>query len=102
MESSSNVSPSSVYVPSVPAADPAWPLVVLDALHPVVDDTPLVLDNTLLALDGTLPGIVLPAAGALPPAAGALPPAAGGRDDHLPLVTPVLDDHRPGIERAVQ
>ena len=41
------MSPWSVGVPSVPAAAPTWPLVALDAFHPVADDTPPDLDDTL-------------------------------------------------------
>ena len=74
MGSSSSVSPWSVGLPSVPAADPAWPLVALDAFLPVANDTPR------------------PAAGVLPPAAADLPPVAPFLDDTLPGVAPVRDD----------
>ena len=66
MGSSSSVSPWSVGVPSVPAAAPAWPLVALDAMYPVVNNTPR------------------PAAGVLPLAAADLPPVAPVLDDTLP------------------
>ena len=111
MGSSSNASPWWVGVPSVPLsavyAAPAWPLVALDAIHPVADDTPLVSDGTLLALDGTLlaldgtllalDGTLLSAVGALPLIAAVLPLVA----DFVPLVDPVLDVHRPGVARTV-
>ena len=93
----------------MPAADPAWPLVVLDALHPVANNTPLVFYVTLLALNGTLPPVAgvlddhLPlVTDVLPPAADVLPGVTPVLDDTLPLVDPVLGDHPPGVERAVQ
>ena len=61
------------------AADPVWPLVVLDALHPVADDTPR------------------PAAGVLPSAAADLPHGAPVLDNALPGIAPILDDTLPGI-----
>ena len=73
------MSPWSIGVPLVPAADPAYPLVAVDAFHPVADDNPC------------------PAAGVLPPATADLPPVAPVLDNILPGVTPVLDDTLPGV-----
>ena len=71
---SSSVSSWLVGIPSVPAAAPAWPLVALDAFHPVADNTPCVT------------------AGVLPPTAADLPPDAHVLKDTLSGVAPVLDD----------
>ena len=115
MGSSSNASPRSVCVPSVPLAAayaaPAWPLVAVDAFRPVADDTPLASDGTLLALEGILLALnstLLPAAGALPLVAdapllaldGPLLPAAST----LPLVAEApssADDLPPAAKRPV-
>ena len=59
----------------MPAVASAWPLVALDAFHPVADDTPR------------------PTAGVLPLGAGVLPRVAPVLDD----TPPVLDDTLPGV-----
>ena len=93
----------------MPAAAPEWPLVALDAFHPVADDTPR-----------PAAGIVPLTAGVLLPTAGVLPGIAPVLDYTFPLIDPVLDDNllaldgtfppvagvldhdRPDVERAVQ
>ena len=86
-------------------AAPAWPLVALDALRPVADDTPP-------PADGVLPGVapvlddISPRAAAVAPVLSDTPPPAAGV---LPGVAPVLDDTSsstagvlPGIGRSVR
>ena len=96
------MSPWWVCIPSVPAADPAWPLVVLDVLHPVADDTPPVLDDTLPLIAGVLNDHLPLVAGVLLPAAGVLPSVTPVHDNNLSLIDPVLEGYRPAVERAVQ
>ena len=60
-------------VPSVPAAAPARPLVALDALHPVANDTSRPAAGVFLGVAPFLPGITPVLNDTLPPTADVLP-----------------------------